>query len=76
MNYRIVMYDFKVMIGLLFSFICVLFAVFFWSVVFSFIMMLAWNYCVPVMFGLPEVNFWTMFIFIVLIRFIVSLFKK
>lgn len=76
MNYRIVMYDFKIMVGILFSVICVLFAVFFWSVVLSFIMMLAWNYCVPIMFGFTEVNFWTMFIFIVLIRLIVSLFKK
>lgn len=30
--------------------------------------LICWNYVMPVMFGLPEIGYWTMYVFLILIR--------
>ena len=39
--------------------------------IFAYFAMLLWNYAVTAMFNLPEVTFWQMFAFMVLVRFII-----
>lgn len=60
----------KSLIFSVFGFLTVIMVQVMWILLTAFFVMLAWNYCMPLMFGLPEVGFWCICVFMLMVRLI------
>lgn len=41
------------------------------SLLTAWLAMICWNFVMPVIFGLPEIGYWTMYVFMILVRLII-----